>query len=577
MSFTDSMIFPAKYGCLRSLCDGQTKGFFFVEHQQRFASPNIDDYFLRLSISFGNITPHGSLDLDTKTVLAVKMQESLWKRKKTDEIPLSMKDGSAFDEKKRLEIKDRTFFTKVLIGVVFFMAVVYFVFGHSSANGAGVNTDLYDGEKAPETGFADKLNMEANDNGKVIGGSAAKIDSGDQLDTLESNANAALATPPGQDDELPPNVEYYDLLDYQGTRLGKSNEEIVLLLIPLRNAEKVLPLMFRNMMNITYDHRLIDVAFLVSDCSEDDGTLQALYKYTEALQEGKLLPLLQEASAQAKGKGVFGSSDLYLQYLPPDYVAQVESAYSPPFHEEYEKPFRSIQIYQKDFGQVIGQGFSDRHDVKIQGIRRKLMGRARNWLLTTALKPYHSWVYWRDVDIEMSPGDILEFMMKFGDDFDVVVPNVWRPLPTYLGHEQPYDLNSWIESDEGLRLASKLDEDDVIVEGYAQYATWRAHLAYIRDVNKPIDEIIDLDGVGGVSILAKGSAFRHGTNFPAFTFMNHAETEAFGKLTKRMGMRVGGLPHYTVWHIFEPSEDDLVAISRMERRKRRFGKDKKDD
>ncbi|KAM9916884.1 hypothetical protein OXX59_009710, partial [Metschnikowia pulcherrima] len=43
----------------------------------------------------------------------------------------------------------------------------------------------------------------------------------------------------------------------------------------------------------------------------------------------------------------------------------------------------------------------------------------------------------------------------------------------------------------------------------------------------------------------------------------------FGKLAKRMGFRVGGLPHYTIWHIYEPSEDDLKHIATLERKKRR--------
>ncbi|OBA16245.1 uncharacterized protein OGAPODRAFT_86755 [Ogataea polymorpha] len=372
-----------------------------------------------------------------------------------------------------------------------------------------------------------------------------------------------------EDDAWPDTVEFYDLEEYQGTANGRENNEIVLLLVPLRNAAKVLPLMFRNMMNMTYDHSLIDIAFLVSDCSEDDTTLETLFEYSQAMQKGTLLDLLDKKESNTPSGAIIGSSDLYLQYMPQDYVDNVRKAYSPPYHSEYTKPFRSVQIYQKDFGQVIGQGFSDRHDVKVQGIRRKLMGRARNWLLSTALKPYHSWVYWRDVDIETSPGDILEHMMKFSPAFDVVVPNVWRPLPTFLGNEQPYDLNSWIESKEGLELAKTLNEDDVIVEGYAEYPTWRVHLAYIREPNGNPDEIVDMDGVGGVSILAKAKVFRQGSNFPAFTFMNHAETEAFGKLSKQMGFRVGGLPHYTIWHIYEPSEDDLIQISRLERKKRR--------
>ena len=118
---------------------------------------------------------------------------------------------------------------------------------------------------------------------------------------------------------------------------------------------------------------------------------------------------------------------------------------------------------------------------------------------------------------------------------DVIVPNVWRPLPDWLGGEQPCmsyiyssdidDLNSWQESETALQLARDLDEDAVIVEGYAEYATWRPHLAYLRDpYGDPLEEM-DLDGVGGVSILTKARVFRSGTLFPAFSYERHAETE----------------------------------------------------
>ncbi|ODQ83223.1 glycosyltransferase family 62 protein [Babjeviella inositovora NRRL Y-12698] len=367
-------------------------------------------------------------------------------------------------------------------------------------------------------------------------------------------------------------VEFYDLNDYQGTHDGNADGDVVLFCMPLRNAEAILPTMFKHIMNLTYAHEQIDLAFLVSDCSDDDDTLGALFDYTVSLQAGKLGEKLYAEETEAKKKSVKGSSDLYLNYMDPDYVERVQNAFQPPFHAEYSKPFRSVQIFHKDFGQLIGQGFSDRHDVKVQGIRRKLMGRARNWLVYNALKPYHSWVYWRDVDIEMCPGDVIQHLMKF--NIDVIVPNVWRPLPEFLGNEQPYDLNSWIESEQGLELAKTLQEDDVIVEGYAEYPTWRAHLAYIRTKDGNPDELIALDGVGGVSILAKARVFRQGAMFPAFTFENHAETEAFGKLAKRMGFIVGGLPHYTIWHIYEPSEDDLQEIARKERKRRHQRKGK---
>jgi mannan polymerase II complex ANP1 subunit len=114
--------------------------------------------------------------------------------------------------------------------------------------------------------------------------------------------------------------------------------------------------------------------------------------------------------------------------------------------------------------------------------------------------------------------------------------DVWRPLPDWLGGEQPYDLNSWQESETALALADTLDEDAVIVEGYAEYATWRPHLAYLRDPFGDPDMEMDLDGVGGVSILAKASVFRAGVHFPAFSFEKHAETEGFGKVC------TGGFP-----------------------------------
>jgi mannan polymerase II complex ANP1 subunit len=79
---------------------------------------------------------------------------------------------------------------------------------------------------------------------------------------------------------------------------------------------------------------------------------------------------------------------------------------------------------------------------------------------------------------------------------------------------------------------------------------------------------MEIDGVGGVSILAKARVFRSGVHFPAFSFEKHAETEAFGKMAKRMKFSVVGLPHYTVWHLYEPSVEDIRHMEEMENEKR---------
>lgn len=155
------------------------------------------------------------------------------------------------------------------------------------------------------------------------------------------------------------------------------------------------------------------------------------------------------------------------------------------------------------------------------------------------------------------------------------LPDIWRPLPDWLGGEQPYDLNSWQESETAIALAETLDEDAVIVEGYAEYATWRPHLAYLRDPYGDPDVEMELDGIGGVSILAKARVSRAGVHFPAFSFERHAETEGFGKMAKRMDFSVVGLPHYTVWHLYEPSVDDIRHMEEMEAEKRaREGQEK---
>lgn len=153
------------------------------------------------------------------------------------------------------------------------------------------------------------------------------------------------------------------------------------------------------------------------------------------------------------------------------------------------------------------------------------------------------------------------------NDSQLIHTDVWRPLPDWLGGEQPYDLNSWQESETALGLAETLDEDAVIVEGYAEYATWRPHLAYLRDPYGDPNVEMELDGVGGVSILAKARVFRAGVHFPAFSFERHAETEGFGKMARRMQFSVVGLPHYTIWHLYEPSVDDLKHMAEMEAEK----------
>jgi hypothetical protein len=87
-------------------------------------------------------------------------------------------------------------------------------------------------------------------------------------------------------------------------------------------------------------------------------------------------------------------------------------------------PFNSALIVEKDFGVVTTQSVADRHAFAAQAPRRKIMARARNYLLSAALKPEHSWVYWRDVDIVDCPKKILEDFVAH--DRDIIVPSTCK-------------------------------------------------------------------------------------------------------------------------------------------------------
>jgi len=294
-------------------------------------------------------------------------------------------------------------------------------------------------------------------------------------------------------------IKRVDLNPIYSTPKALSNEERVLILTPLKDAAPYLQKYFDLLSQLTYPHHLIDLGFLVGDSSDD--TLAVLSAELDRIQDGK------ETEA-----------------------------------------FNSVLIVEKSFGNGIAQSVEDRHGFAAQAPRRKSMARARNYLLTAALKPDHSWVYWRDVDIVDSPEKIIEDLTAH--DRDVIVPNVWfHRYQDGVDIEGRFDYNSWVESDKALRLASTLSKDTVLVEGYKEFDTGRTYMALMGNWRENKDEEIKLDGIGGVNIIVKADVHRSGINFPCYAFENQAETEGFGKMAKRAGYDVIGLPNYVIWHI----------------------------
>ena len=167
-------------------------------------------------------------------------------------------------------------------------------------------------------------------------------------------------------------ISRVDLNPIKSTQRAVSNQERVLILTPLRDAGPYLNKYFDLLVELTYPHDLIDLGFLVGDSADD--TMAIL------------------------------SSELDRVQKMPGNV-----------------PFHSATIVEKDFGKVVNMDVQEKHGFAAQGPRRKAIGRARNYLLYSALKPEHSWVYWRDVDIVDSPKKIIEDFVAH--DKDILVPS----------------------------------------------------------------------------------------------------------------------------------------------------------
>lgn len=170
-------------------------------------------------------------------------------------------------------------------------------------------------------------------------------------------------------------IQKIDLNKVTSTVKGQLNDEKILILTPLKDAAPYLGHYFDLLSQLSYPHDLIDVAFLISDSNDD----------TEAVLAAELDRLQSR----------------------PDKV-----------------PFRSATIVSKDFGSFLRQDVQDRHGYAAQAPRRKGMAKARNFLLASALKSDHSWVYWRDVDIQESPKSIIEDFIAH--DRDIIVPSKLR-------------------------------------------------------------------------------------------------------------------------------------------------------
>lgn len=318
----------------------------------------------------------------------------------------------------------------------------------------------------------------------------------------------------------PPPVVHYHLNNLTTSSDPISGRETVLILTPLARFYQGY---WDNLLQLSYPHELIALGFIIPKTREGNAATAALQSAITKTQSG------------------------------PE-----------------KRRFASITIERQDFDPPIqSQDEAERHKMENQKARRASMARARNTLLFTTLGPATAWVLWLDSDIIETPPTLIQDLAAH--DKPIIVPNCYQ---RYLNEKKqpdirPYDYNSWQDSMNAQNLASKLGPDEILLEGYAEMATYRTLMAHVADTSEERDQTkeIPLDGVGGTALLVKAEVHRDGAMFPPFPFYHLIETEGFAKMARRLGWHSWGLPNYFVSrnpylkHGIQSEENLLIQLS----------------
>lgn len=228
----------------------------------------------------------------------------------------------------------------------------------------------------------------------------------------------------------PPPVVHYRMNNVTTSSTPIENRETVLILTPLARFYEGY---WENLCKLSYPHDLISLGFIIPKGRE--GNLA-----TQQLQ---------------------------------DRIAKTQ-------HPSNRERFASITILRQDTEPITAQGEADRHALTVQKERRAAMSRARNSLLFTTLGPTTSWVLWLDSDIIETPPSLIQDLASHNKP--IIVPNCYQK---YWNQEQdgwserPYDFNSWQDSPTAQGLAEQMGPDEILLEGYAEMATFRNLMAYM--------------------------------------------------------------------------------------------------
>ncbi|EGW30837.1 uncharacterized protein SPAPADRAFT_62704 [Spathaspora passalidarum NRRL Y-27907] len=221
---------------------------------------------------------------------------------------------------------------------------------------------------------------------------------------------------------------------------------------------------------------------------------------------------------------------------------------------------RIILVSAPKLEDQIGLSRGNRHNPKLQRLRRRLIAKSRNFLWTTALKN-EQYIFFMDADMISLTENMVEYFVE--SDKDIVVPRV-----DTAGGIKDYDKNSW----RGQRTKPTQKQLDLMDAG-----KWNDWDYVPHDVNDQIYHFstflkkdlvkhkgdltykFPLDSVGGAVLFAKSMVFKQGAIFPTSNIIGTTwdrsegydgiETEGLCYLAKPLGFSCWGMPNLVATHI----------------------------
>lgn len=213
-----------------------------------------------------------------------------------------------------------------------------------------------------------------------------------------------------------------------------------------------------------------------------------------------------------------------------DGTAEKLRAVAPTLRQHY----RDVVLLKKDVGTRADH--DHRRHSKFQRTRRAGIAAIRNHLIDYGLDEADDWALWIDIDVWRFPADLYTRLKSA--NARIVAPH----CVTFPGGPT-YDANSFVSIWDYPRHFYYRYLRDGLFQPPPR-ARGRLHLDCVRH-----SERVELDGVGGTTLLVDASLHRGGLRFPELPYKDLIETEAFGVLAGDLGIKPVGLPNVEVLHV----------------------------